>query len=132
MAALPCLNNTDCRRPAADQSLPADSTPQKPAPTANPTPIPQALGGRFRSLMPSNLTAPGALAFESIPARSDQYARPGIKRELTRIFRRDGCHHCGASGPLVALAAWLGGRRALRVFAGRPSESIRLISSSSC
>lgn len=30
---------------------------------------PQAMGGRFRSLMPSDLRAPGALAFESIPAK---------------------------------------------------------------
>jgi hypothetical protein len=56
------------------------------------------MGGRFRSLMPSDLVAPGALSFESIPARSDQYARPMVKRELSRIFRRDGCHHCGALG----------------------------------
>jgi hypothetical protein len=82
------------------------------------------MGGRFRSIMPSDLAAPGALAFESIPARGDQYARPGIKRELTRIFRRDGCHHCGSrGGPVIGdhmppnklalrgngqLGAWLG------------------------
>ncbi len=48
--------------------------------------------------MPSDLARPGALAFESIPARpvhSDDYAKPIVKRELVRIFRRDGCHHCG-------------------------------------
>ena len=62
------------------------------------------MGGRFRSLMPSNLLAPGALAFESIPARGDAYAVPGMKRELSRMFRRDGCHHCGASAAWVARA----------------------------
>jgi hypothetical protein len=58
----------------------------------------QAMGGRFSSLMPSDLSKPGALAFESIPARADNseaYAQPSVKRELARIFRRDGCHHCG-------------------------------------
>jgi hypothetical protein len=57
------------------------------------------MGGRFRSLMPSNLVAPGALAFESMPARGDAYARPLMRRELSRIFARDGCHHCGGCGP---------------------------------
>lgn len=49
--------------------------------------------------MPSDLTKPGALAFESIPARADNseaYAAPSVKRELARIFKRDGCHHCGS------------------------------------
>ena len=61
----------------------------------------KAMGGRFRGLMPSDLAAPGALAFESIPARGGAYAQPGMKRELLRIFRRDGCHHCGAGGGVV-------------------------------
>lgn len=55
----------------------------------------QSMGGRFSSLMPSDLSKPGSLAFESIPAKSDEYAQPSIKRELVRIFKRDGCHHCG-------------------------------------
>lgn len=60
-------------------------------------PRPQAMGGHFSSLMPSDLSGPGALAFESIPAvRGEEYARPGVRRELTRMFKRDGCHHCGA------------------------------------
>lgn len=48
--------------------------------------------------MPSDISKPGALAFESIPARSDNseaYAQQSVKRELARIFSRDGCHHCG-------------------------------------
>jgi hypothetical protein len=58
----------------------------------------KAAGGRFSSLMPSDLAAPGALAFESLPAAGPDYAAPGARRELVRIFRRDGCHHCGAQG----------------------------------
>eukprot|EP00878_Enallax_costatus_P006778 GHUV01007105.1.p1 GENE.GHUV01007105.1~~GHUV01007105.1.p1 ORF type:complete len:356 (+),score=121.12 GHUV01007105.1:733-1800(+) len=65
----------------------------------------QGLGGRFSSLMPSDLSKPGALAFESIPARPDNseaYAKPSVKRELARIFKRDGCHHCGSTrGPVI-------------------------------
>lgn len=52
--------------------------------------------------MPSDLSAPGALAFESIPAQGGEYAGPGAKRELARIFRRDGCHHCGEGAPPAA------------------------------
>lgn len=59
--------------------------------------------------MPSDLVAPGALAFESIPARSEEYAKPGVKRELARIFRRDGCHHCGEGAGVVRVGGkWLG------------------------
>ncbi|GBF99262.1 hypothetical protein Rsub_11787 [Raphidocelis subcapitata] len=62
----------------------------------------KAAGGRFSSLMPSDLAAPGALAFESIPAVGNDYASPGVRRELARIFRRDGCHHCGSHrGPVI-------------------------------
>eukprot|EP00877_Chromochloris_zofingiensis_P002503 jgi/Chrzof1/12253/Cz06g27090.t1 len=62
----------------------------------------KSMGGRFSSLMPSDLSKPGSLAFESIPAKSDEYAQPSIKRELVRIFKRDGCHHCGATkGPVI-------------------------------
>lgn len=69
----------------------------------------QALGGRFSSVMPSDLTKPGALAFESIPARADHseaYAQPSVKRELARIFKRDGCHHCGTRARGVR--SWVG------------------------
>eukprot|EP00879_Flechtneria_rotunda_P002455 GHRR01002652.1.p1 GENE.GHRR01002652.1~~GHRR01002652.1.p1 ORF type:complete len:486 (+),score=185.20 GHRR01002652.1:512-1969(+) len=65
----------------------------------------KAMGGRFSSLMPSDLSKPGSLAFESIPARpesSQDYAKPSVKRELARIFKRDGCHHCGSRrGPVI-------------------------------
>lgn len=53
-------------------------------------------GGRFSSVMPSDLAAPGALGFDALPAAGGDYAGAGARRELLRIFRRDGCHHCGA------------------------------------
>lgn len=56
---------------------------------------PQVMGGRFSSLLPSDIAQPGALAFESIPAKGPEYADSSVKRELVRIFKRDGCHHCG-------------------------------------
>ena len=52
-------------------------------------------GGSFRSVMPSDLIKPGALANQSIPAAGMQYATDEKRRELIRMFRRDGCHHCG-------------------------------------
>jgi hypothetical protein len=63
----------------------------------------RALGGRFSAVMPSDLAKPGARALESLPASADgAYAAPGAKRELARIFRRDGCHHCGTrKGPVI-------------------------------
>ncbi|GBF88397.1 hypothetical protein Rsub_01109 [Raphidocelis subcapitata] len=104
----------------------------------------RAMGGRFRSLMPSSLVAPGALAFESLPARGDGYARPLMKRELSRIFRRDGCHHCGSRrGPVIGdhmppnklvlrgdgqLAAWINGLpivRQVRALTGAKVPRVR-------
>ncbi|KIZ03940.1 hypothetical protein MNEG_4020 [Monoraphidium neglectum] len=62
----------------------------------------KSAGGRFSSIMPSDLASPGALAFESIPAHGEEYVRPAAKRELARFFRRDGCHHCGTRrGPVI-------------------------------
>jgi hypothetical protein len=67
-------------------------------------------GGRFSSLMPSDLAAPGALAYESIPAAGGEYAPPAVKRELVRIFRRDGCHHCGEKDGVGGISlGWDGG-----------------------
>jgi hypothetical protein len=54
-------------------------------------------GGSFRSVMPSDLVKPGAIARESIPAAGMQYATDEKRRELIRMFRRDGCHHCGTT-----------------------------------
>ena len=50
----------------------------------------QALGGRFRSLLPSDLFWPGALAVESLPAPSAKYAAVEHRGELYRLFRRRG------------------------------------------
>lgn len=48
----------------------------------------QALGGRFRSVLPSDLFAPGAMAVESIPSPGAQYANEVSRGELARLFRR--------------------------------------------
>ena len=53
-------------------------------------PLPQSLGGRFRSLLPSDLFWPGAMAMESLPAPSAQYAASEHRGELYRLFRRRG------------------------------------------
>ena len=54
----------------------------------------QLMGGRFRSLLPSDLFKAGACARESLPApRGPDYASQISKEELKRIFRRwVGCH----------------------------------------
>ncbi|EFN50931.1 hypothetical protein CHLNCDRAFT_141732 [Chlorella variabilis] len=53
------------------------------------------MGGRFRSVMPSDLANVGAIARESLPAPSVEYATEANRVELRRLFTRDGCHHCG-------------------------------------
>ena len=55
----------------------------------------RVMGGRFRSVMPSDLTRVGAIARESMPAAGINYATDEKRRELFRFFKRDGCHHCG-------------------------------------
>jgi len=56
----------------------------------------KAMGGRYRTLLPSDLVRPGACAVESLPAPGSAYAQGTSKGELVRLFRRDGCHHCGS------------------------------------
>ena len=46
------------------------------------------MGGRFRSVMPSNLVYPGACAIESLPAPGSEYASQAAKGELRRRFAR--------------------------------------------
>jgi hypothetical protein len=59
-------------------------------------------GGAFRRLMPSDLRAPGAHAFSSVPVSAGDYASESQKSQLVRIFKRDGCHHCGSKrGPVI-------------------------------
>ena len=44
----------------------------------------------------------GALGADSIPALGEDYASPSLKRELSRLFQRNGCHHCGTRrGPVI-------------------------------
>ena len=59
------------------------------------------VGGSFRTIMPSDLNKVGAIAKESIPAAGMQYATDEKRRELIRMFRRDGCHHCGSRKGMV-------------------------------
>jgi len=54
-----------------------------------------ASGGRFRSILPSDVRFVGALARESLPAAGSGYATDMQRVELRSIFRRHGCHHCG-------------------------------------
>lgn len=61
------------------------------------------LGGSFRSVLPSDLRFPGALAKESLPARGSDYATDIQRAELRLLHQRHGCHHCGSKrGPTVA------------------------------
>ena len=47
------------------------------------------MGGRFRTLLPSDLFRAGACARESLPAaRGADYANPANKAELKRLMRR--------------------------------------------
>lgn len=54
-----------------------------------PTPV-QVMGGRFRSVMPSDLSRVGAIARESLPAAGVEYATEANRVELARFFRRQG------------------------------------------
>jgi hypothetical protein len=87
----------------------------------------QAMGGRFRSILPSDVRyvvrlhchvasplplsharphppyVQGALARESLPAAGSAYATDIQRAELRLLFRRHGCHHCGKRfGPIIA------------------------------
>lgn len=46
------------------------------------------MGGRFRSVMPSDLARVGAIARESLPAPGVEYASSSARRELFRLFKR--------------------------------------------
>jgi len=52
-------------------------------------------GGRFRSILPSDVRFPGALARATVPARGADYATHAAKQKLVTLYRRWGCHHCG-------------------------------------
>ena len=54
------------------------------------------MGGRFRTVMPSNVTKIGAAVRSSVPAPGVEYASAARKIELKTYFRTTGCHHCGS------------------------------------
>lgn len=64
------------------------------------------MGGRFRSVMPSDLANVGAIARESLPAPSVEYATEANRVELRRLFTRcdydQGVHRCS----IVGMASW--------------------------
>lgn len=62
-----------------------------------------AIGGRIRSVLPSDVRYPGANANASMPAVGAAYATKFQRAELLRMLRSHGCHHCGKrSGPVIA------------------------------
>jgi len=56
----------------------------------------KALGGRFRTMLPSDVRYPGAFAKESIPANGKAYANEVQRKSILSLYRRYGCHHCGS------------------------------------
>ena len=55
----------------------------------------RALGGRFKSVVPSHLHCPGAFAKQWIPAHSVKYANGTEKDIIQFIGNKYGCHSCG-------------------------------------
>ena len=55
----------------------------------------RALGGRFSSVLPSNLVKAGAFAREWIPAKTHQLATDYEKSLIQLIGMKYGCHTCG-------------------------------------
>jgi len=55
------------------------------------------LGGRFATVLPSDVRFPGGAAFKagSIPASGRNYAGDGARAEIHSLGRRFGCHSCG-------------------------------------
>ncbi|KAL9962377.1 hypothetical protein ACROYT_G031473 [Oculina patagonica] len=53
------------------------------------------LGGKFRSVLPSNLIHPGAFARSYIPAKGQNYASNAVKQKLGSLGKKYGCHTCG-------------------------------------
>ena len=55
----------------------------------------RALGGRFSSVLPSNLMKAGAFARDWIPAKTPQFATDYEKSLIQSIGKKYGCHSCG-------------------------------------
>ncbi|PNH11387.1 hypothetical protein TSOC_001805 [Tetrabaena socialis] len=53
------------------------------------------LGRDFSRLLPSDLARPGAFGRMHVPTSAAEYSTAGEKAQLSVIFGRDGCHHCG-------------------------------------
>ena len=58
----------------------------------------KALGGRFRSVLPSHLLRPGAFAALPVPAKGQRFANAHQREAVNLIGRRHGCHSCGRRG----------------------------------
>ena len=58
----------------------------------------RVLGGRFSSVLPSDVRFPGGAAFKagSLPASGRNYAGDGARAEIHALGRRFGCHSCGS------------------------------------
>ena len=65
------------------------------------------MGGRFRSVMPSDLAKVGAIARESLPARGVEYATDANRTELRRFYYR--C--AGSVGGSGSSSGCMGGQR---------------------
>ena len=56
----------------------------------------RALGGKFNSMLPSNLMFPGAFAVEWVPAlKESEFATSGERVVLNSMGQKHGCHSCG-------------------------------------
>lgn len=55
----------------------------------------KAFGGKFSSVLPSNILRPGSFARHPIPVNTASYASSGQKKFMQEIGRRHGCHTCG-------------------------------------
>ncbi|KAJ7568849.1 hypothetical protein O6H91_01G050300 [Diphasiastrum complanatum] len=53
------------------------------------------LGGKFCSLLPSDLRYPGAFAKASLPANGRGYAGELTRNVMRALYKQFGCHHCG-------------------------------------
>ncbi|GAB4821650.1 hypothetical protein N2152v2_008696 [Parachlorella kessleri] len=89
----------------------------------------KVMGGRFRSVMPSDLTKVGAIARESLPAAGVEYASEANRRELLRMYRtaaitvaRDGAYVAAGRTSLVRLPVVKQAAEALGIPTGPPRQ----------
>lgn len=65
----------------------------------------RTFGGRFSSVLPSNILKPGAFGYEWIPAKGAQYATTWEKDWIQQLGKRYGCHTCGRRRGVVKFSA---------------------------